>query len=286
MKIELHSHTHYSHQTKVFFDGVNSPREMVMAARQKGLDGIVIADHDTMEGYAKAKAYASKYGINVFCGEEVTSRDGHILALGISEVVRPRLSAEETVDLIHSQGGIAISTHPFDIKQAGLREKARLCDATEVFNAQNLDRISNIRARNYVAKYGLPETAGSDAHSTEMIGHGFVEVKADDMDGIMRMIRKNKATLHTQYIPLNIIRDVAIRRLQLSYDYVLDYVDGNYWLPKRFVAKKMLTLVNHYPGKITNLFRLFTYLSLGGVITYSLFKTMQDKASQSVFNAF
>ncbi len=286
MKIELHSHTHYSHQTKVFFDGVNSPKEMVAAAARKGLDAIVISDHDTMQGYSKAKAYAKKYGIMVFRGEEVTSRDGHILALGISEVIRPHLSAEETVDLVHGQGGIAISTHPFDIKQVGLREKARICDAVEVFNAQNLDRISNIRARNFVAKYGLPETAGSDAHSTDMIGHGFIHVNATDMDGIMKMIKKNKATLHMQYMPLNIIRDVAVRRLQLSYDYVLDYIDANYWLPKRFVAKKMLSLVNHYPGKITSLFRLFTYLSLGGVITYSLYKTAQDKASRSIFNSF
>lgn len=277
MKVELHSHTYYSHQTKVFFDGVNSPRDMVRAAAQKGLDAIVISDHDTLQGYQQAKKYAKKYGIKVICGEEVTSRDGHILAVGINEVVQPRLSAEETIDLIHDQGGIAISTHPFDIKGVGLREKARICDAVEVFNAQNLDRISNIRARNYVARYKLAETAGSDAHSTAMIGHAFVSVDAADLDGILNAIKKNKATLHTQYMPLHIIRDVAVRRLQLSYDYVTNYIEENYWLPKRFVAKRMLALVNHYPGKITHLFRIFTYLSLGGVITYSFFKTLQDK---------
>jgi len=278
MKIELHSHTYYSHQTKVFFDGVNSPKDMVKAAAQK-MDAIVISDHDTLQGYQQAKKYAKKYGIDVICGEEITSRDGHILAVGINEVIPPRLSAEETIDLIHEQGGIAISTHPFDIKQVGLREKAKLCDAIEVFNAQNLDRISNIRARNYVAKYKLAETAGSDAHSTAMLAHAFVEVSASDLDGILKAIKKNKAVLHTQYMPLNVIRDVAVRRLQLSYDYVTDYIEQNYWMPKRFIAKRMLSLVNHHPGKITNLFRVFTYLSLGGVITYSFFKALQDQLS-------
>lgn len=279
MKIELHSHTHYSHQTKVFYDGVNSPKEMVRAAARKELDSIVISDHDTLEGYHKAKQHAKKYGIDVVCGEEVTSRDGHILAVGISEVVPPKLSAEETVDLIRQQGGIAISTHPFDIKGVGLKEKAKLCDAVEVFNAQNLDRISNIRARNFVTAHNLAETAGSDAHSTDMLAHAFVEVNATNLDGILRSIKKNKAVLHTEYMPLHIIRDMSVRRLQLSYDYVTEYIEDNYWMPKRFVAKKLLSLVNHYPGKITHLFRLFTYLSLGGVITYSFFKTLHDQIS-------
>lgn len=279
MKIELHSHTHYSHQTKVFFDGINSPKDMVRAAAAKGLDAIVITDHDTLEGYAKAKQYAKKYGIKLICGEEVTSRDGHILAIGINEVVPPRLSAEETVDLIRQQGAISISPHPFDITQAGLQEKARVCDAVEVFNAQNLDRVSNIRARNYVVMHKKAETAGSDAHSTAMIARGFVSVDASDTDNIIKLIKKNKATLHTQYTPLNVIRDLAIRRLQLSYDYVTAYIEENYWMPKRFVAKKMLALVNHYPGKITPLIGAFSYLSLGGVITYSLFKALQDQIS-------
>lgn len=279
MKVELHSHTYYSHQTKVFFDGVNSPKDMVMAAAQKGLDAIVISDHDTLAGYQQARKYAKKYNIEVICGEEVTSRDGHILAVGINEAVPPRLSAEETVDLIHEQGGISISTHPFDITQAGLREKARICDAVEVFNAQNIDRISNIRSRNYVAKYKTAETAGSDAHSTAMLARAFIEVNATDLDQILKLIKKNRAKLHTQYTPLNVIRDLAIMRLQLSYDYVTNYIDDNYWMPKRFVAKKMLSLVNHYPGKISPLIGAFSYLSLGGVITYSLLKTLQDQIS-------
>ena len=275
MKVELHSHTHYSHQTKVFYDGVNSPEEMVKAAAKK-LDAIVISDHDTLKGYQEAKKYGKKYGIDVICGEEVTSKDGHILAIGVNEVIPPKLSVGETVDKIHEQGGIAIAAHPFDIKRVGLREKAAKCDAIEVFNAQNLDRISNLKARNFAKKHKMAVTAGSDAHSIRMLGHGFIEVSAHDADSIMKSIKKGHAVLHTRYMPLNIIMDMAIKRLQLSYDHVVNYSDTNYSLPKRFVAKKMLTLVNRYPGRINPLFRAMTYMSLGGVITYSAYREIAN----------
>ncbi len=277
MKVELHAHTHYSHQKKVFFDGVNSPKEMVKAAASKGLDAIVIADHDTMQGYEEAKKYGRKYGISVIRGEEVTSTGGHILALGISEVIPEKLSVEETVDRIHEQGGIAIAAHPFDIKRVGLREDADKCDAIEVFNAQNLDRISNLKARSFLKKHRLPVTAGSDAHSTLMIGHGFIETKEDGVDNLVQSIKKNRIKLHMEYMPLNIIMDLAIKRLQLSYDYVVNYCENNYSLPKRFVAKKMLTLVNRYPGRINPVFKTMTYISLGGVITYSAYKEMASQ---------
>ncbi|MBI2076424.1 MAG: PHP domain-containing protein [Candidatus Aenigmarchaeota archaeon] len=275
MKIELHSHTHYSHQKKVLYDGVNSPEEMVKAAAKK-LDAIVISDHDTLQGYEEAKKYGKKYGIDVMCGEEITSRNGHILAIGVNEAVPPKLSVDDTVDRIHEQGGIAIAAHPFDVKRVGLRDKSKKCDAVEIFNAQNLDRISNMKAGKFAKKYKLPRTAGSDAHSTKMIGHGFIEVKADDMGSLIRSIKKDHAVLHTRYMPLNIIMDMAIKRLQLSYDHVVNYSDKNYSMPKRFVAKKMLTLVNRYPGRINPLFRAMTYVSLGGVITYSAYREIAN----------
>lgn len=276
MKIELHAHTHYSHQKKVFFDGVNSPEEMVRAASKK-LDAIVIADHDTMEGHDEARHAGRKYGIDVICGEEITSRSGHILAIGVNEHIPYKLGLAEILDRIHEQGGIAIASHPFDIKRVGLREKANKCDAIEVFNAQNLDRISNVKSRRFADKHGLPGTAGSDAHSTLMLGHGFVEVKEGGIDNIINSIKKNRVTLHTEYMPLSIIMDLAIKRLQLSYDYVVQYTNEHYSVPKRFVAKKMLTLVNRYPGRINPLFKTMAYVSLGGVITYSAYLEMMSQ---------
>ena len=47
MIFDLHVHTTYS-------DGLLSPKEVVDLARRKGLNGIAITDHDTVEGINSA----------------------------------------------------------------------------------------------------------------------------------------------------------------------------------------------------------------------------------------
>src|SRR5439155_14496591 len=84
MKWETHCHTVYSNWRRRRFDALNTPREMIEAAIQKGLQGIVITDHDSVMGgligRKTAKAYA---GFQVIPGAEITSRFGHILAIGV-----------------------------------------------------------------------------------------------------------------------------------------------------------------------------------------------------------
>ena len=115
MKLELHTHTNYSHRSKVFYDGVNSPEEMVRQAARNGTGALVITDHDTMKGFPKARKAGRKYGIQVIPGEEVTTKRGHVVAVNIQDAIPAGLSLRETIDRIHSQGGLAIASHPFDI---------------------------------------------------------------------------------------------------------------------------------------------------------------------------
>ncbi len=80
IKFDLHIHTNYS-------DGLFDPIQVIKLARERGLDGIAITDHDTISGIEEAKNYIeSNYkgnfslvpGIEFGCideGEEI-----HILA--------------------------------------------------------------------------------------------------------------------------------------------------------------------------------------------------------------
>jgi hypothetical protein len=269
MRIELHSHTFYSYQTKVLYDGTCSPEEMVKAGSSLGLGAMAITDHDSFEGATKAMKFQKKYGIIVIPGEEVTTADGHCLAIGISEAVKSGLTIEETLDKIHQQSGIAISSHPFDIKKDGLGKKSKLCDAMEAFNALNVDRISNNRARNFAFDHGVPAVAGSDAHHTSMIGLGTIETNADSIDGIIQAIRKNRFEIITQYPSIKTIMNFAVLRLKLSYDYTNNYIEENYSFPKRQIAKKLLGTVNKSPGKIDYVFKCMAYAGFASVLTYS-----------------
>ncbi len=272
MKVEIHSHTHFSRGTKVLYDGVEKPEAMVRRAKELGLGALAITDHNTTFGWKEAIAAGKKHNILIIKGEEINSRDGHTLALGIHETIRPGLSVEETVDLIHGQGGTAIAVHPFDIKHDGLREKSTSCDAVEIFNGNNVDRLSNIRARNFAKKHNMTMVAGSDAHTTAMLGLGLIKTNATDVDGIVKSIKKGRITHEYAYPSVKLMKDFAITRLKMSYRYTWEYMENNYSPAKKFVGKKMLTLVNKSPGSIDKFFSVLAYTAFAGAVTYSFWK--------------
>src|SRR3989338_8200690 len=272
MKIEMHSHTNYSRGKKILYDGVEPPEAMVRRAKEIGLEALAITDHNTMLGIKKAKAAGKKYGVMIIQGEEMHSQQGHVTALGIQETIRPGLSILETVDQVHSQGGVAISVHPFDIKHDGLREHANVCDAIEIFNGNNIDRISNIRALKFAKKNKMIGVAGSDAHTAAMIGTGIINTKTTDIDGIIKAIKKGRITPEYTYPKVTVLMDYAVRRLKLSYDYTCNYMDQNYSPAKKILGKKLLGLVNKSPGRIDNLFKVFAYTTFAGVVTYSVWR--------------
>ncbi len=272
MLLEIHCHTHYSKGTKVLYDGVSSPRDIIAAAKNKGLDAIAITDHNTMYGYLQARKFAKKYSITVFPGEEMNTLDGHLMAFGINETIPPHKSALETIDMIHEQAGIAIAVHPFDVKHDGLGALAKHCDAVEIFDAINVDRISNMHAKRFARKHGLPFTAGSDAHSAEMIGRSVNELDASSIDAVIKSIKKKKNIIHPQYHSAITMMNWAVERLKLSEKDVRMYVDENYRWHKRAVSKRMLGLLKYSPGRIDNLFKTMAYVSLGSVFTYRVAK--------------
>jgi len=100
----LHTHTSGS-------DGQMSYHQAIEVAKALGLDFIAITDHDTV---SFATRFLCPIDKRILCivGEEVSTKDGHILAIGITNIIPPDLSAEETIKRIHEQGGVAIPAHP------------------------------------------------------------------------------------------------------------------------------------------------------------------------------
>ena len=108
-KADLHIHTYFS-------DGFDSPEQIVRAASIKELAVIAICDHNRIKGAQKAQEFAQAHpylGVEVIIGEEITTVNGHILGLFLKERIKPGLTAEETIEKIHKQKGLAILPHPF-----------------------------------------------------------------------------------------------------------------------------------------------------------------------------
>lgn len=95
--IDLHTHTTAS-------DGVHSPREVVRLAKEAGLAGVAITDHDTMDGLPEAREEGAKLGVIVVPGVEISTaldgKDIHVLGYFADDadpVFRSRLSSQREV---------------------------------------------------------------------------------------------------------------------------------------------------------------------------------------------
>lgn len=164
------------HVHTTFSDGRHAPQDVVdVASRRPGLHAIAITDHDCIEGALEAARYAKACGsaLHVIVGEEVTSRDGHVVGLFLKERVDRDMSALDTIRAIHEQGGLAIAAHPFRLPgREGVAELAASLpfDAVEVLNGGGTPRTRAANRR--TAKLdirGKAVTAGSDAHIKEMV---------------------------------------------------------------------------------------------------------------------
>jgi len=145
---------------------------MIEAAIAKGVQGMIITDHDNVKGGLVGRKIARDYkDFQLVPGAEVTSRSGHILAIGIEANVPKRLSVEETVERIHDLGGIAIASHPFSSRvRPSLGEECLKTDGIEVFNSMNRG-LANARAMSLAEAHCRPRTAGSDSHWAKTVGN-------------------------------------------------------------------------------------------------------------------
>jgi predicted metal-dependent phosphoesterase TrpH len=173
MKIDMHTHSFAS------YDGNAKPIQILQTAKQKGLDGIAITEHNNIKSWNDYRIAGQKLGMHIIFGEEIKTKQGDILAYFITSPIEKGLDAKDTLDLIHKQGGIAVLAHPFHLFEKfkdNPKDYINLIDGVEVFNARCPFRFSNKKARDFANDNNLAHIGGSDAHFCQPIGDGFTEV--------------------------------------------------------------------------------------------------------------
>jgi len=186
MRGDLHIHSNFSG------DGRQSVEDILRLCREHRLEVLAITDHNCMDCYP-----VKVDGIILLQGMEITSASGHILAYHITEPVPRDRSVEETIDLIHAQGGIAIAPHPYrwwsGLKEANVR--GQRFDGVEVLNGRSL-RSSNARAARLARSMGVAEVGGSDAHVTDHVARAYTVFPDDcqNADDLVKAIRARRTT--------------------------------------------------------------------------------------------
>ncbi len=188
---DLHIHTTAS-------DGVAAPADVVhWVCEHTDLSVIAISDHNTNVGAIEAVEVVESEGLDleVVVAQEIESAQGHIIGLWTPELVRPGMSAADTVAAVHDQGGFAVAAHPFAPRlwaKAGLDRGDRgvydvvAYDGFECANSTPLLFVANWIAWFYQRSAGdrFACTGGSDAHILHAIGSSrtyFPGETADDL---------------------------------------------------------------------------------------------------------
>jgi hypothetical protein len=167
LKTVFHIHTNHS-------DDSNATAEsLIDSARVAGVDCIVATDHDTLGGARALQAVAPSW-LRVVIGEEISTADGHLIGLFMSENIKPNLPVRVTAERIREQGGLVAVPHPFNIAfGCSLRQKVHdiidLIDIVEVANAQNLMPWPNLWAARFARQHGLPGIVGADMHHRDYL---------------------------------------------------------------------------------------------------------------------
>lgn len=196
LNIDLHCHSRFS------ADGVAEPEEIIAQAKAKGLNGFAITDHNTcacvdyFEQIGMIRPDGQPVdGFLIIPGQEITTAEGHLLALGVRLPDLKGIPAKDAVQIIHQAGGLAIPPHPYDFFRAGIREpvlETLNIDGLEVFNAATTLKVYNKQAFDYAQRRGLPMTAASDAHHSAAVGTAYtiIQVQEFSVSGVLEGIKK------------------------------------------------------------------------------------------------
>lgn len=171
ISVEFHCHTYASK------DSLTRPADLIAMARRKGIDRVIVTDHNSIAGAREA------YGIDpelVIVGEEIMTTKGEILAAFVKEEVPPGLTPLETINILKEQGAFISVSHPFDELRKGgwmehdLLEILPLVDAIEVYNSRCMLPRFNRRAELFAQKHNIAGTVGSDAHAAFEVGRSLL----------------------------------------------------------------------------------------------------------------
>jgi predicted metal-dependent phosphoesterase TrpH len=195
-KADLHIHTARG-------DGMADLPELLDYVQDKtDLTVIAVTEHDDLRPGLDAREMCARggYRLEVVPGAEVTTLEGHLLALYLEEPIESLRPLAETLEAAHRQDGLCIIPHPMSwltrsIGQSVIERVLRdgqdgvYFDGIEVADQSAGARVSIRKARRLnQERYHLAEVGGSDAHFLAVVGSAYTLFEGRGADDLRRAI--------------------------------------------------------------------------------------------------
>ncbi|MBN2567084.1 PHP domain-containing protein [Candidatus Woesearchaeota archaeon] len=198
MRYDLHTHTFYSACSG------QRPETLLKAAIRRGMDGIAVTDHDTMEGSAIIERLVKRHnrkegtGFGLVKGCEFSTDAGDIIGYFIADAAPLRGVRDpfEVIDRIRAMGGLVALPHPFTVVRKGfglpLELVAERIHALEGLNGRMMESFPNGMARRAAARHSLAVVGGSDGHFPVEVGRAWTLFPGTGPDDLYGAIRKRQ----------------------------------------------------------------------------------------------
>jgi predicted metal-dependent phosphoesterase TrpH len=172
-----------------------------------GLQVAVLTEHDRIDVASELVARSRGEGLSteLVVGEEITTHQGHLLGIGLTERVPAGRSLAESIALIHEQGGMAVVAHP--LLPAYLAAPERLL--IELANGDPLHRPDALEGmhptaawipgwprsvRRLAERCGYALVGGSDAHSARSVGRVWTSYPGTTQADLVAAIRSRETS--------------------------------------------------------------------------------------------
>jgi predicted metal-dependent phosphoesterase TrpH len=193
--VDLHTHSKASPDGSLTADDY---RAMLQSNR---LQYIAVTDHNTIDFALQLQA---ELGDHIIIGEEVSTGEGEVIGLYLSQTIPPTATIKEAIRAISDQGGLVYVPHPFETVRKGvtpetLQNISDSVDIIEVHNGRAIFQNLSSEALAWGKAHGVPGAASSDAHGRTGWGRTYSLVERpltrDNLVGQLAF-----ATLHRGYV--------------------------------------------------------------------------------------
>jgi predicted metal-dependent phosphoesterase TrpH len=193
MLIDMHIHTRFSPCSVIRI------RSLLSRAREVGIDGVCITDHDTMASKHEFEKLSDIQGICFIIGMEYTTTKGDFLVYGPLENIPLHMGVHSLLKWAETKGAVVIPAHPFRKSRPVHTPILKTFDIIECLNGRNHD-FENEACFKWIREHGNGKRSigGSDAHTLDEIGR-IVTVFEKNIYGVEDLIRELR---HGKYAPL------------------------------------------------------------------------------------